>query len=40
MTEVDAVIRKPRRLILMATVQWINLIQDLSWKTAETKPHR
>jgi len=35
MTEVDAVIRKPRRLTLMAAVQWINLIQDLSAKAAE-----
>lgn len=30
MTGVDAVIRKPRRLTAVSTIQWISLIQNLS----------
>jgi hypothetical protein len=38
MSEVDAVIRKPRRLNAVAAIQWLNLIQTLSAKFAERTP--
>ena len=38
MTGVDAVIRKPRRLTAVSTIQWISLIQNLSSSSGDEPP--
>jgi hypothetical protein len=40
MTGVDAVIRKPHRLTAVATLQWINLIQNFSSSPGADPPRK